>query len=264
MIPRELIGLSETDLRALAASLRDGAMKRGVLDSVVHSIVGSASSAVMASLRDLEQSGFGPAQVALLLESVLAERARHARPETLLELVLSGPEVESVPMQDTASVIQSLVRGARREILLVGYAVHDGRTMFRDVAERLDAHAELNVRLCLNVHRGADTSAVQLRVHRFQDEFAKHHWPGTRRPELFYWPASLEPETSERGNLHAKCVVVDRSLALVTSANFTAAAQQRNVELGVLVRHEPIARRIASYFDALIARGTLLRAVSEP
>jgi phosphatidylserine/phosphatidylglycerophosphate/cardiolipin synthase-like enzyme len=52
-------------------------------------------------------------------------------------------------------------------------------------------------------------------------------------------------------------VVVDRSRALVTSANFTDAAQKRNIEAGVDLRHKPTAERIADYFRGLIATGQL-------
>ena len=55
----------------------------------------------------------------------------------------------------------------------------------------------------------------------------------------------------ERPSLHAKCLIIDRREALITSANFTEAAQQRNVEVGVVIRHEPLAERSASYFEGV-------------
>jgi phosphatidylserine/phosphatidylglycerophosphate/cardiolipin synthase-like enzyme len=57
--------------------------------------------------------------------------------------------------------------------------------------------------------------------------------------------------------MHAKCVVVDKSVALVTSANFTAAAQQRNFELGLLVRDAELAVAVWEHFDALVRAGVL-------
>lgn len=259
MIPHALIALPDLSLRALVAALRDGPMKRGLQTTVVQSIVGGDASEAMAALRALEAAGFSITQIALLLDSLLAERAQHPTPEAIAELVLSGPEVQAVPMQDTAAVMQSLVRSAQREILLVGYAVHDGRTIFRDVAERMDELTDLKVTLCLNVHRGGDTSAAPMLVHRFVENFLAKDWPGTRVPDLYYYPAALELDASRRAVLHAKCVVVDRARALVTSANFTGAAQQRNIELGVLVQHAPIATRIADYFAKLADLRTLVR-----
>ena len=40
----------------------------------------------------------------------------------------------------------------------------------------------------------------------------------------------------EPSSLHPKCVVIDEGKALVTSANFTEAAQIRNIEAGVFIR----------------------------
>ncbi len=55
--------------------------------------------------------------------------------------------------------------------------------------------------------------------------------------------------------MHAKCVVVDEKVALITSANFTERAQRDNVELGVLVRDPAFARRVAAQWRVLVARG---------
>ena len=71
-------------------------------------------------------------------------------------------------------------------------------------------------------------------------------WPGHRMPEVFYDPRSLASGPGKRMSLHAKCVVVDNRWAFVTSANFTEAAQQRNIEAGVLVDDEPLGRSLSS------------------
>ena len=64
-----------------------------------------------------------------------------------------------------------------------------------------------------------------------------------------------------RAVLHAKCVVIDGRIAFVSSANFTEAAQERNIEVGVLVRSELIAERIINFFTALISTGAVRRAL---
>jgi phosphatidylserine/phosphatidylglycerophosphate/cardiolipin synthase-like enzyme len=78
-------------------------------------------------------------------------------------------------------------------------------------------------------------------------------------PEVYYDPRSLETDGGQRSSLHAKCVVVDRSVAFISSANFTEAAQKRNIEIGVLIRSASFAERIDSHFDALAASGIALR-----
>jgi phosphatidylserine/phosphatidylglycerophosphate/cardiolipin synthase-like enzyme len=51
-------------------------------------------------------------------------------------------------------------------------------------------------------------------------------------------------------SLHAKCVIVDRSRALVTSAHFTDAAQRKNIEVGGRLRQ----RQSQSFTSASRAR----------
>jgi len=43
----------------------------------------------------------------------------------------------------------------------------------------------------------------------------------------------------------------DRRVALITSANFTEAAQKKNIEAGVLIRYEPFVMRLHNYFEGL-------------
>jgi len=57
--------------------------------------------------------------------------------------------------------------------------------------------------------------------------------------------------------LHAKCVAVDRQHAYVSSANFTEAAQERNIEVGLLVRSPRLAAQLTNHFDRLLEAGFL-------
>jgi hypothetical protein len=45
----------------------------------------------------------------------------------------------------------------------------------------------------------------------------------------------------------------------VTSANFTEAAQRKNVEVGVDIRYSPTAVRLANYFLGLCSGGAFTR-----
>jgi phosphatidylserine/phosphatidylglycerophosphate/cardiolipin synthase-like enzyme len=59
------------------------------------------------------------------------------------------------------------------------------------------------------------------------------------------------PEGGEYAVQHAKLVMVDRSAALVTSANFSEAAAERNLECGVLLRDRRIAESVREHLDML-------------
>jgi phosphatidylserine/phosphatidylglycerophosphate/cardiolipin synthase-like enzyme len=49
---------------------------------------------------------------------------------------------------------------------------------------------------------------------------------------------------------------VDRERAFVSSADFTEAARTRNIEVGVLLRSPPFARRLAAHLEMLAALQT--------
>ena len=73
----------------------------------------------------------------------------------------------------------------------------------------------------------------------------------------FYDPWSLEPH-APGGILHAKAVIADDEAAFVTSANFTEAAFDRNIEVGILTRDHALAASLARHFGTLIERGLSL------
>ena len=77
----------------------------------------------------------------------------------------------------------------------------------------------------------------------FRDQWP---WPSRARPEVFYDPRTLSIDQNQRATWHAKCVLVDDELALVTSANFTEWAHQRNVEAGVF-RCATVISRVSSF-----------------
>ncbi len=145
-------------------------------------------------------------------------------------------------------------------MLIAGYAVYQGRAVFRALAERMDANTDLSVQMFLDVQRShGDTSAPSEILRRFANRFRTQEWPGTRLPAIYYDPRSLDDEASTRTSLHAKCVVVDEQVAFISSANFTEAAQVRNIEVGVLIRLGSFARQLAGHFMGLADRHSLER-----
>ena len=54
-----------------------------------------------------------------------------------------------------------------------------------------------------------------------------------------------------RSSLHAKCVVVDTEHVFVSSAIFTEAGQERNIEVGLKLRSQLIAGQLIRHFRML-------------
>ncbi len=142
------------------------------------------------------------------------------------------------------------------------YAVHQGKRIFEDLALRMEQKTSLQVRLFLNLTvRPEDTSSLAS-VKRFAQEFKTRHWPENHRlPEVYYDRRSLDAPMGPSVAFHAKCVVLDEAELFVSTANFTEAAQNRNVELGVLLRSTTLAKQATSFLAELISDHICERAV---
>jgi phosphatidylserine/phosphatidylglycerophosphate/cardiolipin synthase-like enzyme len=119
---------------------------------------------------------------------------------------------------------------------------------------------QLQVRMFLDVQRShGDTTASSELVQRFKHRFKTQQWPQDRPlPHVFYDPRSLAVDDEKRACLHAKCIVVDGEAVFISSANFTEAAQERNIEVGLLVKSCRLAEQLVLHFDTLLAANLLM------
>jgi phosphatidylserine/phosphatidylglycerophosphate/cardiolipin synthase-like enzyme len=246
-------------LKSLASSLADGLLAESITLPGVEQAAGTDAPAVTRVLRELAADGFTPQQMATVVAGIASAIEQTPKPTSLFDLVLSGPDLPGVPTGDTAAVMRTLVTRANKNVILVGYAVYDGKKLFEPLARRMQEIPGLGVTFCLDIQRAyTDPTPSAELVARFARDFRSRHWPWPMLPDLYYDPRSLETGEA-RASLHAKCVIVDRERALITSANFTDAAQRRNVEAGVEIRHRPTAERLADYFQGLCATGHFQR-----
>lgn len=186
------------------------------------------------------------------VEAILSQGSR-------VTLVTTGPDGGGLT-RPTLAVVRSLFAQARHSLLVAGFAVHQGRKVFALFAQRLDQDEKLNGRLVLNVPRPiGDTSTAAAIVARFSERFKTGEWPGHRLPEVYHDPRALALRAADAASFHAKCIVADRLFALVTSANPTEAAYERNIELGLTIEGGGIAATIDDWFNSLIADGHLER-----
>ena len=254
-----LAGLDESDLTRLAELLEAGLLKPplGALTLRSH-VAGDHAEALSECLEDLSRRGMPPDHLAAALRAFAAGR-RAGGVSAPIEVVVSGPDTAATA-RDTGVVVRQLFDRALARVLAVGFAVRQGKAVFQALARRLDADEALEATLCVDVRRQrGDTALDSQVVRRFAENFVDKEWPGTRLPHVYYDPRSLAPADRKASALHAKCVVADGREALVTSANFTEAAQARNMELGLLVGAPAVASRIEEHFRSLIRDGHLQR-----
>ena len=254
-----LAALDGNDLTRLAELLEAGLLKPplGALTLRGH-IADAHAGALSECFEDLSHRGMPPDHIAATLRAFAAGR-QAGGVSAPIEVVVSGPDTVATA-RDTGVVVRQLFDRARTRVLAVGFAVHQGKSVFQTLARHLDADESLEVTLCIDVRRQrGDTALDSQVVRRFAENFVDREWPGTRLPRVYYDPRSLAPPGKTASALHAKCVVADGREALVTSANFTEAAQARNMELGLLVAAPAVAGRIEEHFHSLIRDGHLER-----
>jgi phosphatidylserine/phosphatidylglycerophosphate/cardiolipin synthase-like enzyme len=249
--------LSRASLEILAAALEDGRAQPPYSRIGLSKVLpGQDLGCAVDDLGRLSGLGMQASHIAFWLRAMADERGRETGP--VAELVWSGPESTNSESRDTGVVLQELFRSAENTVLVAGFAIYDGRSIFKMLADRMDANPHLIARFFLNVARqGHDTTAEADLVVRFAHEFREKHWPGKRLPDIYYDPRSLAMESWKRSSLHAKCAVIDSRRALVTSANFTPAAQDRNIEAGVVIDSVAFATRLQGQFESLVTRGLL-------
>jgi hypothetical protein len=215
-----------------------------------------------AELKQMLKSGMQPAHIALTLRLLAHERKKAQAISDRVELVWSGLDQETSATRDAQVVLRELFRQAKSSLLIASYAIDKGekaKQLFGELAERMDKEPDLEVRLFLNVHRKdyKDETPAAVLLHDFASTFRNDIWPGDRLPDVFHDPRALAIGGKIRACLHAKVVVVDQVRALVTSANLTEAAQERNIEAGVVVEDTSLAKALLAQFDTLVDHGDL-------
>ena len=148
-------------------------------------------------------------------------------------------------------------RKARTSVLVFTFALYDGKDLFAPLHETWKKHPEMSVKLFVDIHPGENGFPPASVVAKFRQDFRTHHWPWERLPEVYYDPRSLAPYPRERACLHAKCVIVDAQEVFLTSANLTEAAQQRNIEAGLVVTSPLLACKVRDQFMSLVSSGSV-------
>lgn len=219
------------------------------------SVIGIAASTeeILEALDTLEKTGLSGPAIAAWIQTVGQAADQTAKPD----LVWSGPEIPGLHARDTRRVYDELLGSAERSIWASTYAFFDGQKAFQVLSRRMDATPGLKVTLLLNIQRKlGDTTAADQLIRKFADRFWGTDWPGNSRPRVYYDPRALELD-GPGGVLHAKAVVADEETIFITSANLTAAAFDRNIEIGLLYRDRALSAAVLSHFRGLIDRQML-------
>ncbi len=253
-------------LKDLAEALEEGRLTAELGAKTLRSLVqNDAVAEVKRELQSCLDLGFGPKPLAAMLRAIAGERETQQRVKDRVSWVWSGPSDALFPSRDTSVVVQELFKQARRSVVLMSYAFDRGdkaRKVFEVLADRMAETTELQVTFCANLQPSHDKlEKPEEAVARFKAQFKSDVWPWATLPKVYYDPRSLNSQGKDRASLHAKCLIIDSEVALVSSANFTEAAHERNFEAGVLVRDSEAATELEEQVLRLIAKGVLKQCI---
>lgn len=213
--------------------------------------VAAGRSAVQGALTNLiatwsgEFSALSNPVFALQLAAMKDAVAQTESEATQTEVVWTGPKVEGSYLRATRQVVQDIISAAESELLVVGYWLagkEDYEGIVNDIVELMATAVERGVKVTIVLDEGEKGYGKNNR------DTLVALWPeDVQQPTLLTWKI---PPDDKHLKLHAKVLVADRHDALVTSANLTMYALDRNMEMGVRVQGQPC-EQIVQHFELL-------------
>ena len=201
-----------------------------------------------------------PQEVAIFLEAALRSYQLALSRAHVVDSVWTGPEINGSEVRRTNAVVNEIVSGAEKEILIVGYWLVTRTAQISALINLLAKKSKAGVRVRFVFDPGIKSGGP--------DNFTALNalWPTdlTEAPlEVFSWSESSATISSKTGQqfqrkLHAKVIVADRWDALVTSANLSHAGLLENLEMGLRVRGST-AGTVVRHFELLVQEGILDR-----
>jgi cardiolipin synthase len=134
------------------------------------------------------------------------------------------------------SALEDMLNEAQDEVQVAAFNITEGASQFLKILED-----------CLA--RGVQVTLVVNRLHQ-QPKQIQQALASLRSKYAHFTEVDFNPENKGE-NLHAKIVVVDRSLALVGSPNLTWSGLVLNYELGVVVSGK-VANNVGHLLDSLV------------
>lgn len=167
-----------------------------------------------------------------------------------IELVWTGPNAGIVPMRRTDQALLELINGATKELTIISFAVYK----IPELVKALKRAITRGVRIRMVVETPeASNGKISFGIDSLGDDLL-------RNLTIFVWPLDKRPinEEGKYGSLHVKCAVADRKGLFISSANLTEYALTLNMEMGLLIYNEHLAKQLMEHIDKLITEYILM------
>lgn len=189
---------------------------------------------------------------ALAAALLSAAYTNHTIQEKLsVELVWTGPESTKIPIRRTDQVLLQLIRECTQELTLISFAFYKVPNVVQALLEALEKGIKL--RIIAETPESGD-GKIPFGI---QTTFGREI---LCRSQVLIWPKEkrLTDANGRYGSLHIKGAIVDLRTLFITSANLTEYALSLNMELGVLVHNEDLAKQMIGQIDDLISKKILV------
>ena len=161
-----------------------------------------------------------------------------------VELVWTGPSTGQVPVRHTEQALCEVIDSAKRRLFIVSFVAYEVASIIRALRSAIGRQVQIDVLLESSSEHGGRVSYDSVKaMQKILPSIDIYVWASGKK----IFPGQLS------GAVHAKCAVADGGLAFITSANLTAAAMERNMELGVLVKGGDLPFELHRHLEALIS-----------
>ena len=151
-----------------------------------------------------------------------------------VSLVVTAPPSFAINARATMNVVESMINGADRNILITGYSLS---SYFSELVDTIIQKSQQGIFVKFFVN-DIDKQQGFDKLLRYKGRFLKIY--------------NYRQEDDNMAALHAKVISIDQKQALITSANLSYHGQQGNIELGTLIYSKPVAKQIDDIFTKMI------------
>lgn len=151
-----------------------------------------------------------------------------------VSLVVTAPPSFAINARTTMNVVESMINGADRNILITGYSLS---SYFSELVDTIIQKSQQGIFVKFFVN-DIDKQQGFDKLLRYKGRFLKIY--------------NYRQEDDKMAALHAKVISVDQKQTLITSANLSYHGQQGNIELGTLIDSKPVAKQIDDIFTKMI------------
>ena len=156
-----------------------------------------------------------------------------------VQTVVTGLAWMGIGVRSVKSALKDILRNAEHEVLLCAYSVTGGADSILEEFE-----------YCLK--RGIKFKAV---INRFSKQSPDIQEYLINLVNIYPY-CEIYDFNDVVEELHSKLIVVDRSVALIGSANLSMRGMKQNYELGIIIRDEEVGT-ISKCFDSLLTLPTV-------